>query len=397
MSRSPVVAIAGAGIGGLSTAIALRRRGMHVEVFEQAGALGEVGAGVAISTNGTLLLQRAGMFEDFTAVASAFWAGSHYVRADGTGGLDMRRPRSDPAKVGYGIYRPDLIDVLQAHLPDGCIHTGHRLKTFDQDESGVDLVFENGATFHADALIGADGIHSVIRPRIVEEKAPVSSNMAVYRTVIPTVAGDRAELGESKLWMGDGKHLLAYPLRRGELMNLAAFVPTTVDAKESWSAQGSLDEFAAEFAGWDPVVEGFIARAERVSLWGLFDRDPIDKWVIGRVALLGDAAHAMLPHHGQGANQTIEDAFTLAAALEGRTAATLPEGLQRYESLRITRASTIQRMSRRNGQMLDVKSDASADLDRRDAELATALPAFREWLRNHDADSLEPAAPAPVY
>src|SRR5690606_17479478 len=113
MSKQPVVAVIGAGIGGLSAAIALRRRGVHVEVFEQASALREVGAGVAISRNGTLMLQRAGLFEDFQAVASPFWSGSHYVRADGTGGIDMRVRRTDPTTVGYGVYRPDLIEVFR--------------------------------------------------------------------------------------------------------------------------------------------------------------------------------------------------------------------------------------------------------------------------------------------
>jgi salicylate hydroxylase len=202
------------------------------------------------------------------------------------------------------------------------------------------------------------------------------------------------------MWMGTGKHFLTYPLRRGELVNIAAFATTTVDAKESWSAKGSVDDFAAEYAGFDPIVEELISRAavisHEVALWGLFDRDPLDQWVNGRVGLLGDAAHAMLPHHGQGANQTIEDGFTLARALEGKTSAQLPEALKVYEHVRLTRAATVQRMSRRNGELFDMNIN-TGDLDTRDKTLRKMALEFTTWVREYDADTLVPARPAPVY
>ncbi len=231
MSKDVTVAIVGAGLGGLMAAVALRRRGVHAEVFEQAPELGEIGAGVAIAPNSWRLLQKAGLFDEFAKVASPFTAGYEYLHVDGRRAAEHRPPGFDTYNVVYGIHRADMIDVLRSGVPAETIHTGHRLKSLSQDADGVDLVFENGATFRADAVIGADGIHSVVRPFVTEEHPPVSSNLAVYRAVIPWAPEDDQFAGLSLLWMGTGKHFLIYPVRSGNAMNIVAFVPTRVDAQ----------------------------------------------------------------------------------------------------------------------------------------------------------------------
>ncbi len=291
------------------------------------------------------------------------------------------------------MHRADLIDVLAEPLPAGTVRTGHRLASLAQDDGGVDLVFENGESVRADVVIGADGIHSAVRPHILEERPAVPSGTAAYRAVIPARPEDEAALGRSDLWMGPERHFLVYPLRGTALINIVAVVPAPNGARESWTAPGDPAQLAREFAGWDPVVGALIERVDTPFLWGLFDREPLDAWTNSRVGLLGDAAHSMLPHLGQGANQTIEDGFALAAALDGASAADVPQALARYEAARLPRAAAVQRASRHTGRLIDM--DSEADLEARDEELRRSI-AFRMWLHEHDADSVVPAVPAPV-
>ena len=387
------VAIVGAGIGGLSAAAALRRRGVDAEVFEQAPALGEVGAGVALAANGLRLLDAIGVADALEAASSTLGGGYFQLREDGSFISTIRAPGSQggPTRV-YGVHRADLIDVLRTVVPDSVIHTGHRLVALAQDEDGVDLTFENGATFRADAVIGADGIHSIVRAALGFTDSPVSSGTAAYRALVPVTSPDMWEWGTSKIWIGPGRHFLVYPVRQDRLINIVAVVPALGGEKDSWSAPGDPKELANEFAGWDPVVQDLIARVDSTFLWGLFDRAPLPHWVDGRIALLGDAAHAMLPHLGQGANQTMEDGFTLAAALEGVDRDGVADALKRYEGLRYDRANTVQRVSRESGNLFDTAERGR--FEDRDARLQRVGP-FYAWLNAHDADSLTAPAPAP--
>jgi len=387
------VAVIGAGIGGLSAAAALRRRGIEAEVFEQASALGEVGAGVAIAANGWRLLEHIGVIDRLEATSSGLNNGYFQLREDGSYIDTLRPPGGDGRMRVYGVHRADLIDVLRSVVPDSTIHTGHRLTGLVQDHDGVDLTFENGAAFRADAVIGADGIHSAVRPHVVEEVPPVSSGTAAYRALVPVTSEDMWEWGTSKLWIGPGRHFLVYPVRADRLLNIVAVVPATGGERDSWSAPGDPRELGAEFAGWDPVIQDLIARVEDTFLWGLFDRAALPTWTDRRVALLGDAAHAMLPHLGQGANQTIEDGFALAAALEGADAGSVPGALAVYEGLRHGRASTIQRASREFGNLFDMVERGR--FEDRDEAIRRTAP-FYAWLNSHDADSLVPPLPAPA-
>jgi salicylate hydroxylase len=182
-------------------------------------------------------------------------------------------------------------------------------------------------------------------------------------------------------WLGRGKHFLVYPVRAGELINYVGFVQTDEEMKESWSAPGDPRALAVEFAGWDPMIEAIITQVRKTFRWGLYDREPLATWTCGRLTLLGDAAHPMLPHGGQGANQAIEDGVTLAAVLSRADRASAPRALQVYESLRHERCARIQRNARVNGARYHA---ADTNPDERNRQLA-AMAQERAWIWNHDA------------
>jgi salicylate hydroxylase len=188
--------------------------------------------------------------------------------------------------------------------------------------------------------------------------------------------------------MGDGKHFMTYPVRAGALLNYVGFVPTTNATTESWSAIGDRDEFAASFAGWDPRVVSLLQAVDTCFWWGLYDRKPLDTWSNGRLVLLGDAAHAMLPHLGQGANQAIEDGVALAVLLEGREPADVPETLKQYETLRRARTDMIQAEARKNGMRYDSRYES---LEQRDREIANSRE-FRRSLFDYDIEKAAIAA-----
>jgi salicylate hydroxylase len=252
----------------------------------------------------------------------------------------------------------------------------------EQDAAGVRLAFDNGESADADVVIAADGINSVLQPYVVEPSSPVHSGSVAYRGLIPIERLPEWPRCVSQLWMGEGKHFLVYPVRAGALLNYVGFVPSDERTAESWSAPGDPAALAAAFAGWDPRIEGLLAQVEATYWWGLYDREPLSTWTNGRLTLLGDAAHPMLPHLGQGANQAIEDAVALAVLLAGADRAGAPRALVAYEDLRRQRVAQVQRGARANGHRYDSAYD---DLDERDAEIADSVK-FRSWLYDHDVE-----------
>jgi salicylate hydroxylase len=209
-----------------------------------------------------------------------------------------------------------------------------------------------------------------------------------YRGVLPAASVSWPG-GAARNWLGYGKHFLVYPLRGGELLNYVAFVPTDEQMRESWSAPGDPAALAREYAGWDPVVEAIIANVETTFRWGLYDREPLPRWTRGRLTLLGDAAHPMLPHAGQGANQAIEDAVALATFLSKADRQTAPKLLLAYESLRRERTARVQRLARARGAM---KESASQDRSTGDLALATDAVDQGAWIRDYDAEAEAVAA-----
>ena len=374
--------IVGGGIGGLATANALLQRGIEARVYEQAPSLAEVGAGVAIAPNGVRLLQRMGFSSDIER-AGVRWATTRYHRLDGADIGPIFGPDLEGSIQQFGFHRADLLDMLARRLPPGVVNTGLEATGFEQNHEQAVVNFNDGRRVVADAVIAADGIHSRLQGFVVEPAAPLFSNTMAYRGLIPADAVGW-QPGAVKNWLGPGKHFLVYPVRGGELLNYVAFVPTDEQMRESWSAPGDPEALASEYAGWDPLVERIIAEVKATFRWGLYDRQPLPCWTNGRLTLLGDAAHPMLPHAGQGANQAIEDAVTVATLLAAATPQTAPRALLAYESLRRERTARVQLLSRQRGAM---KESANRDVSTGQLARATEAVDHGAWIRDYDAEA----------
>lgn len=375
-------AIVGGGIGGLATANALRQRGVDVMVYEQAKALGEVGAGVIIYPNSLRQLERMGFGAALAAVGAKVGPGSQYYRMDGTVVGPILTTDSSGWNGMYGMRRADLLEVLARALPSDEVRVDHRCTGFAQIDAVARLTFANGATAEADVVIAADGIRSVLQRYVVAPQPPEYSGVRAYRGLIAREELPQWRDEAHQVWMGDGKHFMVYPVCSGRLLSYVGFVPTSSETVESWSAPGDCDELAASFQWWDPRVTGLIEKVETCYWWGLYDRQPLACWTNGRLALLGDAAHAMLPHLGQGANQAIEDGVALAVLLEGCDATDVPGILPRYERMRRTRTDVVQAEARQNGLRYDSKYESLAQRDREIANSAT----FRKSLYDYDVE-----------
>jgi salicylate hydroxylase len=361
------VAVVGGGIGGLSTAVALRATGADVHVFEQAHQLSEVGAGLGLQPNGQRVLVRLGLGPEINRIGSRL-KGFRICGPDGS----VVSEETYPAGVTQlGVHRSDMVAVLAAALPPGVVHTGHRCVRLSQHNEFAVVSFDNGVSVKADVVIAADGIHSVLQRYVIDATVPVFSGTVAYRGLIPAspLQGWPEYL---VIWGGGGRHLLVFPVRGGELLNYVGFVPADEFMRESWSAPGDPATLAAEFADWSPQARRLLAHVDTTFTWGLYDREPLTRWTQGRLCLLGDAAHPMLPHMGQGANQAIEDAMALATLLRGASAADVPEALTRYETLRRDRTARIQRLSRTNGVGLDAGS---------------AVRFMHPWVRDYDVEA----------
>jgi salicylate hydroxylase len=389
MSTSPLrVAIVGGGIGGVAAANALLQRGMEVRLYEQAPALTEVGAGVAIQPNGVRMLRRLGLGEEL-ARFGARWVDPQFRRPHGTYAAAMWPPELASKIEFYGMHRADLLAMFVDRLPAGVVHTGHRCIGFEQDDEQAALTFANGVRAMADVVIAADGIHSTLQQFVVAPSPPLFSGSVACRGLV-SAASVAWPTGAMRNWLGAGKHFLVFPVRAGELINYVGFVSTDERTKESWSAPGDPAALAREFAGWDPLVEAIIAQVKTTFRWGLYDREPLATWTRGRLTLLGDAAHPMLPHAGQGANQAIEDGVALAAVLSRADRTSAPRALLVYERLRREHTAGVQLKSRLNGARYEA---SSGDLGARDRQLA-AQHQERAWIWNYDAESEASAAAA---
>jgi len=379
----PSIVIVGGGIGGLFAANALVAQGLQVSVYEQAPALGEVGAGVYLTPNCVRQLQRIGVGPAVEKWGAKVGKESRYFHHDGSVIANVQVTDSSGWNATYGMHRADLVDLLAKALPAGVVHTGHRCVGYERRGSVARVTFENGAVAEGDVVVGADGIHSVLRQHVFPSSRPVFSGTVTYRGVVPAELVPDWPPESWLMWLGKGRHFLVYPLRAGKLINFVGFVPADREMKESWSAAGDPDALRAEFADWDPRV-GYLLKEVRTTFrTALYDRDPLTSWTRGRLTLLGDAAHAMLPHLGQGANQSIEDGMALATILANTDHTTVLAGLLLYERLRRERTAKVQTGARENGLRYD---SIHADLNLRDAEIA-AHAEFRKQLYDHDVVS----------
>lgn len=385
------IAVVGAGIGGLAVAAALQRAGRPCAVLEQAAELGEVGAGIQVAPSAARALYRLGLGdylrstgEQPVAIEMRRWDDNRVLRRTPLG-----RACVDRFGAGYHtLHRADLHRGLLDLLADGTVRLGRRCTGVDEAADDVRLRFADRTTAEADVVIGADGIHSVVREVLVRDE-PHFSGQTIYRGLVPA---DRLPflLTEPKvvLWVGPGQHCVCYPVS-SDLISLGATVPAAAPATESWSSVGRSDDVDVAYAGWNDAVRSVIAAAPEVRRWALHDRETVDRWTSGRIAIMGDAAHPMLPFVAQGANQAIEDAVVLAACLReaGTDAAEVAAALARYAELRRPRTEEIHRISRANAVALHLPDGAEQRL--RDQAWAEdrGLDGM-EWLYGYDADAV---------
>jgi salicylate hydroxylase len=380
VASRPSVAIIGGGIGGLFAANALIAQGLRVAVYEQASALGEVGAGVYVTPNAVRHLQRVGLGPEVERWGAKVGTASRYFRHDGTPIAPVQVTDASGWNATFGMHRADFVEFLAANLPPGCVHTGHRAVGFAQSDDVTRVDFDNGAIVDADVVVAADGIHSALRPHVFPPSRPVFHGTISYRGLIPRERLPGWPTDRWQMWAGPSKHFLVFPVRHGTMVNYVGFVPTDEEMRESWSAPGDPEVLRRAFEGWDPRVGEVLNQVDQTFRWALYDRDPLPSWANGRLALLGDAAHPMLPHLGQGANQSIEDGMALATILGRTTTAAVPAALLAYERLRRERVADVQLGARQNGLRVDSKD---ADLRARDAQLV-AHAEFRKQLYSYD-------------
>ena len=361
------ILIAGAGLGGLTAALALLRAGYQVTVVEQAAQLGEVGAGLQLSANANRVLAGLGLADAVRAVASET-AGKE-VRLWNSGQTWKLFDLGAESVAQYGfpyctVYRPDLhrllVQAVEALQP-GALVLGARCTGFAHTADGVTLLLEDGRRFDGDLLVGADGVHSRVRQQLFGDDAPGFSGCLAWRGVIPAArlpAQLRRPVGVN--WIGPGGHVIHYPLRGGELVNFVGIVERSDWQVESWRSAGTVAECARDFAGWHDDVQTLIHSIDVPFKWALMQRAPLRQWSRGRVTLLGDACHPTLPFLAQGAAMAIEDGAMLARCLMADSAHP-EEALRRYQDARVERASRIVLGSAENAKRFHNPALASAE------------------------------------
>ncbi len=340
MPRAPRIAIVGGGIGGLAAALALERRSAETIVCEQSPALSEIGAGLNLTPNAIKALRALGVEDKVNAIAS----GSEFlnIRSWKSGRYISRMRRGDfREKFGapnLSVHRADLLGVLEGALTTTDIRVGMRAVAVELRGGTAVTRFADGSEIEADIVVGADGIHSVVRKCLFGADAPRFTGCICWRGMAAADALPRdIAIADGALWMGPHGHVVHYPVRRGELLNIVAHFDSDAWTEESWTRECDVSELMTTYAGWNSELTRLYPCSERWYKWALYDRDPLARWSVGRATLLGDSAHAMLPYLGQGAAMAIEDACVLAAMVF-RAPDDLDAALAAYERMRAPRA-----------------------------------------------------------
>ena len=390
------ILIAGGGIGGITALLALRQRGIAAELFEQAEAFTQVGAGIQLSANATRILRALGLGEALARVA-VYPEGRDY-RAWDDGDRLYYTPLGQRAEAVFGApyyhaHRADLLDVLLGGLGNEGFRLNARIESFTQGADGVTIRLANGSTATGDVLIGADGIHSTVRAQLFGREQPRYTGNVAWRGLVPAERVASLDLGRvTGVWMGPNRSIVQYYVSAGRTFNWIGISRSAQPARESWLAEGRIEDALAEYEGWHPTIRTIIAATPKVLRQALYDREPLPDWQVGRVVLLGDAAHPMMPFYAQGAAQSIEDAYVLAGCLAA--AEDEPEAaLARYVRLRQPRTAWMQDLSRREEELYQM-TDAAAIAERnarmrknRIPEQAT-FPPEQERLYGYDAEAV---------
>ena len=385
------IAIIGGGIGGITAALSLLRAGADVHIYERAKALSEVGAGIQVSPNASRILHRLGL-ADALANMGVKPLAIHQRRWD-DGRTLLRTPLAEAMEAAFGfphyqMHRADLLNALACALPAERLHVGHRFTALVDHGDHVEATFENGTHIDVDVLVGADGIHSAVRHVVFGPEKPHFTGCVAYRGLVPADRLTHLDLEVTlQVWMGPGKHFVHYYVQNRRLVNFVVAIEQDTWTGESWIDRGDVADARAAHEGWHPQVRGILEAVDETFIWALFDRKPMTHWSIGRVTLLGDACHAMLPFMAQGAAQAIEDGATLATCLSQTATRDVPEALRRYEALRLPRASRVQRLSEVNKTRFHLPDGPAQQA--RDTEMARGTTDFSlkavGWLYGYDA------------
>ena len=389
------IAIVGGGLGGLAAALFLRKAGLDATVYEQASEVREVGAGIVVSPNMVRPLDKLGLVDNLRACAVRLEAAWEFRRWQ-DGRVLFVQPMGDECARLYGAHcyvahRGDLLTLFREALPDDIVRLDHRCVAVQQDEREAELTFVSRAgpttTVTADVVIGADGIHSLIRLAVAPKIEARFSGLCAFRCLVHAEKAPGMALRPVQtLWLGPGRHFVHYPISAGRLINIVAIVPAGAWRTESWTADGEIADLLAEFDGWDDRVRQLIVSASSTKRWAMYDRDPLERWSTGRITLLGDAAHAMLPFFAQGAAQAIEDAFALAGCLRNARRDSVQDVLERYDRLRRPRARQVQVMSR--GREVRNHLPDGPEQQQRDIELSNGDPLRQSaWLYGYDLEA----------
>lgn len=360
-------------MGGLTAAAALRRQGVEVQVYEQAEKFLRIGAGIQMSANAMKVLRGLGLEERLRKTAFQHRARRH--RDFDTGDLKSEfNMWSVEQKFGAPhlmMHRGDLHAALLSLLPPEIVHLGKKLKGFEQNDASVTLTFTDGTTVTADAMIGADGVHSVVRQHLFGDEAPSYTGRIAYRSTFPRKLLGDLDIGDvATKWWGPDRHIVIYYITAAQdEVYFTTSIPADVPALESWSLKGDLSELRAAFSAFHPEVRAVLDACPDTHKWPIYDRDPQESWGKGRVFLLGDACHPMTPYMAQGAASAIEDGAILSRAVAGVEAGGLHGAFLAYEATRKPRASRIQSLSHLNKRdWMRVDTDAVDAAPKKNAE-----------------------------
>jgi salicylate hydroxylase len=347
------VTVVGGGIGGLAAALSLRAAGMEVTVLEQARDLQPVGAGIQVGPNACRVLAELGVLEAMLAAAVAPEA--VLVRSHRSGRVLHRTDLGDSVRERFGfpylhVHRADLVGVLADALPDGVLRLGARVDGLADDEGGCRVTLDDGSALATDIVVGADGIHSRVRETLFGPEEPTFSGYVCWRALVPAERLANWDLPTvCEAYYGPRRSVVSYYVSGGDLYNFVGIVAADADDEwttEDWTAEGDPADLRHDFADFHAPIRAVAGEVDHALKWAIYDREPLERWTVGRVTLLGDAAHAMLPYLAQGACQAIEDAAVLARCLV-RWSAEPATALERYEALRRPHTTRVQKAARR--------------------------------------------------
>lgn len=396
MAGKPHILIVGAGIGGLTAALALLQRGFDVDVYEQAPQLLEFGAGIQIAANGSRLLIALGLEPQMQRIAKE--AAGKEVRIWNTGQTFKLFDLGEDSVRRFGapywfVHRGDLNAVLRdavLALKSDAIHTSSRCLGYRQNGSRVVMEMEGGGSAEGDCLIAADGVHSLFRQQMFDSPKSEFMGIIAWRGLIPMKSlSEDLQRPVGTNWVGPRGHVITYPVRSGELLNFVGFGERDDWRGESWNEKGSKEECAADFPGWHPYVHEMIAKTDQPYKWALIGRDPLQTWVKGPVALMGDACHPTLPFLAQGAIMAIEDGVVLARCLEKYP--DVETALTHYQNARVERATKIVIGSTEAGKRFHnpILADSAAAVGYMEREWAPEKVRLRyDWLFEYDATAI---------